>query len=168
MNKKLEAVVESSSEDIDVELARRSLLDFTTYTMSEFDSSWHHSLIAEKLEKFARGEIKRLMVFCPPRHGKSELASRRLPAYIFGINPNAQIISASYGADLASRMNRDVQRIIDSPEYRKVFPESRLWEKNIRAVADGSYLRNSETFEIVNKKGVYRCAGVGGAITGMG
>jgi len=155
-------------EDTDIELARRELLEFTQLTKEDYQTNWHHELIAEKLDKFVNGEIKRLMIFVPPRHGKSELASRRLPAFILGKRPDSQIIACSYGADLAARMNRDVQRVIDSPAYRKIFPETRLWEKNIRTVADGSYLRNSETFEIVNRKGVYRCAGVGGAITGMG
>ena len=148
--------------------ARKSLLDFTCYTKEDYFVNWHHRVICEKLEKFARGEIKRLIIQAPPRTGKSELVSRRLPAYIFGINPNASVISCSYGADLASSMNRDVQRIISSKEYKELFPETCLWEKNIRTVADGSYLRNSEIFEIVNFNGGYRCAGVGGGITGMG
>lgn len=108
------------------------------------------------------------MVFMPPRHGKSELVSRRLPAYAFGRNPELQIISTSYGADLASLMNRDVQRIIEAPRYAEVFPDTQLFGKNIRTIADGSFLRNSEIFEIVGHRGSYRSAGVGGGITGMG
>jgi predicted phage terminase large subunit-like protein len=108
------------------------------------------------------------MIFMPPRHGKSELVSRRLPAYILGKNPDAPIIAASYGADLARRMNRDVQRIIDDDAYRRVFPDTRLWGKNIRTVGDGSWLRNSDEFEIVEYNGYYRGAGTGGAITGVG
>lgn len=155
-------------DEIDRELARKSLLDFTTYTMPEYEVNWHHRVMCEYLDKFARLEIKRLMIFAPPRYGKSEIVSRRLPAYILGLNPDAPIITASYGADLARRMNRDVQRVIDSDEYRRVFPETRLNGKNIRAVADGSWLRNSEEFEVVEYNGYYRGSGVGGAITGMG
>lgn len=107
-------------------------------------------------------------MFMPPRNGKSELVSRRLPAYIFGRNPDASIIATSYGAELASRMNRDVQRIIDSPEYREVFPGTMLNGSNVRTVANGTYLRNSDIFEVVGHRGVYKSAGVGGAITGMG
>lgn len=150
------------------ERARRSLIGFTEYTMEDYKTNWHHRLFASYLEAFAMKKIKRLLIFCPPRHGKSELVSRRLPAFIFGKYPDASIIATSYGADLASRMNRDVQRIMSSPAYKEVFPDSRLWEKNIRTMADGTYLRNSEIFEIVNHKGVYRSAGVGGGITGMG
>lgn len=155
-------------EDYDVELSRRELLEFTKYTKKNYIVNWHHRALCEKLEKFARGEIKRLMVFMPPRHGKSELVSRRLPAYIFGINPDAHIIACSYGSSLAARMNRDVQRIMDSPEYQEIFPETKLNSKNIRSLATGSALRNSDIFEIVDHDGVYSCAGVGGPIVGMG
>ncbi|MDD4521719.1 MAG: terminase family protein [Methanosarcina sp.] len=102
-----------------------------------------------------------------PTHN-SELVSRRLPAFMLGKDPNAQIIACSYAADLAQRMNRDVQRIIDSPEYSVLFPETRLSSSNIRTTAHGNYLRNSDIFEIVGHNGVYRSAGVGGGITGMG
>jgi predicted phage terminase large subunit-like protein len=155
-------------DEVDRELARKSLAEFTTYTMPEYEMNWHHRLMCEYLDKFARLEITRLMIFCPPRHGKSELVSRRLPAYILGRNPDAPIITASYGADLARRMNRDVQRIIDSPSYQEIFPQTRLFGKNIRTLAGGSWLRNSDEFEIVEYSGYYRGAGVGGAITGMG
>ncbi len=108
------------------------------------------------------------MVFMPPRTGKSELVSRRLPAYIFGLNPDASIMATSYGSDLASRMNRDTQAIISSPLYAELFPDTTLWGKNVRTTAYGAYLRNNDIFEIVNHKGVYKCAGIGGGITGMG
>lgn len=148
--------------------ARRSLLHFTTYTFSEYQTNWHHELLCSHLDRLVAGDIRRLLVFLPPRHGKSELTSRRLPAYIHGVDPDASIISTSYSADLASAMNRDVQRIIDSPEYRRLFPGTQLFGKNIKTVAGGTYLRNSEIFEIVRRKGVYKSAGVGGGITGRG
>lgn len=102
-----------------------------------------------------------------PTHN-SELVSRRLPAWILGREPDANIIACSYGADLASRMNRDVQRIIDSEEYRSVFPDTQLFGKNIRTLAAGTWMRNSDLFEVVGHRGSYRSAGVGGGITGMG
>ena len=79
-------------DQIDKELARRHLLDFTTTTKKNFRVNWHHERICDKLDKFARGEIPRLMIFMPPRHGKSELASRRLPAFLLGNNPDKQVI----------------------------------------------------------------------------
>lgn len=149
-------------------LARRHLIDFTTFTKPDYEVGWHHHLTCRYLDAFAHGKIKRLMIFMPPRHGKSELVSRRLPAYLLGRNPDAQIIAASYSDDLASRMNRDVQRIIDDAAYHAVFPDTTLYGRNIRTVADGSYLRNSTLFEVVDHKGCYRSAGIGGGITGMG
>jgi predicted phage terminase large subunit-like protein len=136
--------------------------------MPAYQVNWHHRVLCHYLDRFVRREIKRLMVFMPPRHGKSELVSRRLPAYIFGVNPDAKIIACSYGADLASRMNRDVQRIMDTDHYRAAFPASQLFGANVRTVAQGTYLRNSDIFEIVDHAGIYRAAGVGGGITGMG
>ena len=149
------------------ELARRSMAEFTLYTDERYQMNWHHRLICEYLDKWINKDVKRLMVFTAPRHGKSELVSRKLPAYIFGRNPDTSIISASYSADLASRMNRDVQRIMDEYRYIELFPESRLYGKNLKD-ANGKFLRNSDIFEIVNHRGVYRSAGVGGGITGMG
>jgi predicted phage terminase large subunit-like protein len=136
--------------------------------MRDYYINWHHAVWCKYLDAFIQGDIKRLIIVSPPRHGKSELVSRRLPAYIFGKNPNAKIIAASYSSDLARLMNRDVQRIMDGSHYRALFPESKLNAENIRTVAHGNYLRNSEIFEIVGHSGQYRCAGVGGGITGMG
>jgi predicted phage terminase large subunit-like protein len=112
--------------------------------------------------------LRSLQVHVPPRNGKSQIISRCMPAWWLGHSPNAQIIATSYSADLASSMNRDVQRIIDSSAYGELFPKSKLWSKNIRTVGSGSWLRNSDIFEIVGHKGVYRSAGVGGGITGRG
>lgn len=128
--------------------------------------NWHHRNLAEALDKMARREIKRLMVFMPPRHGKSELVSRRFPAFILGKNPNASIIATSYSGGLASSMNRDVQRIIDSREYQELFPDTKLIGTHENPI--GSYLRNNSQFEIVNHQGSYVSAGVGGGITGRG
>lgn len=125
-------------------------------------------MICEHLDWWYATPGARLIIVAPPRHGKSELVSRRLPAYILGRNPDASIIATSYGADLASRMNRDVQRVMDHGTYSRLFPESRLFGKNIRTMASGTWMRNSDLFEVVGHKGSYRSAGIGGGITGMG
>ena len=150
------------------ELARRTMGDFVLYVDDNYRMNRHHRLLCDYLDKLACKEIRRLMVFMPPRHGKSELVSRKFPAFLLGRNPDTSIISCSYSADLASRMNRDVQRLIDSEKYSLLFPESHLFGKNIRSTAKGSFLRNSDIFEIVNHRGTYRSSGVGGGITGMG
>lgn len=148
--------------------ARRNLRAFTTYTKPDYRVAPFHDIIFEKAEAFAKGEIKRLIVMCPPRHGKTEVISRRLPAFCFGINPDEQIIACSYSDDLVTRNNRDVQRIIDSAKYNDIFPDVKLWGKNVKTLADNSFLRNSSIFEIVDHAGVYRSAGIGSGITGMG
>ena len=153
-------------------LARRSMHNFMLFTFPGYLMGWVHRDICAELDAFLRavlaGKSPRLMLTMPPRHGKSELASRRFPAYAFGCNPDISIISTSYSADLSSRMNRDVQRIIDDNPYQLLFPNTSLYGKNIRTVSGNSYLRNSDIFEIVGHKGSYRSSGVGGGITGMG
>jgi len=153
--------------------ARKGMLAFTQYTMPRYQTNWHHAVVASYLDKVASGEIRRLMIFQPPRHGKSEQVSRRYPAYRFGQDPTAQIMQTAYGTDLARRFNRDVQRIIDTPDYANLFPNSQMYGKANRASANGTYLRNSEIFEIMPQEaggevGSYRCAGVGSGLTGHG
>ena len=150
------------------EIARESFLDFVTYVKPDYEVNWHHEIICREVEDLIAGHTTRLILCMPPRFGKSELISRQLPAYILGRNPNARIISCSYSADLAQSMNRDVQRIIDDPRYAELFPNTRLFGANVRTVAQGTYLRNSNVFEIVGHRGVYLSAGVGGGITGRG
>lgn len=136
--------------------AAQSLIAFTEYTNPEYRPAAHHKLIADKLEAVERGEIDRLMIFMPPRHGKSELASRRFPAWYLGRNPGRQIIAASYNSDLATDFGREVRNIVDSPEYGCVF-DTRLREDSRAADrwnTDGG--------------GAYVAAGVGTAITGRG
>lgn len=162
-----EQFLEAGADEM-IARARKGLLAFTLATNEKYQVGWHHKYLCTKLNDFASGKIKRLMVFMPPRHGKSELVSRRLPAFILGQNPNAKIIAASHTADLACAMNRDVQRIIECEAYRKIFPNTSLNGTNIRTMADGSYLRNSNEFEVVNHVGAYKCAGVGGALAGRG
>lgn len=155
-----------------IAMAQQSFLAFIYATIPNYLMGWVHMEICAEMDAFlaavARKESPRLMLCMPPRHGKSELASRRFPAYVFGRYPDMSIIGTSYSADLSSRLNRDVQRVIEQPEYQAIFPETRLSAKNIRTVASGNYLRNSDLFEIVDHRGSYRSAGVGGGITGMG
>lgn len=149
-------------EEIEREKARRKILPFTTMTMEEYEVNWHHKVICDALDRWAFGDSRRLILSAPPRYGKSELVSRRLPAYIFGRNPNARIISASYSSDLAQRNNRDVQRIMDTEKYKLIFPDTKLAYKRSKEI------RNTDMFEIVGYNGTYVGAGVGGSITGMG
>lgn len=134
--------------------------------MPSYEVNWHHRLLMEKLQLFAEGKIKKLLVFMPPQHGKSELTSRRLPAYILGIKPDTKIIGCSYSASLAASFNRDVQRIIDDQAYKDIFPNTTLNSSNVKSSAKGSYLRNADIFEVVGHRGFYKSVGVGGSLTG--
>ena len=136
--------------------ARETLLAFTEYTNPSYQAARHHELICAGLEAFARGEVDRLMIFMPPRHGKSELASRRFPAWFLGNNPGKQIIAASYNSELASDFGREVRNIVASPEYRAVF--------DVNLAQDSQAANRWHT----HKGGMYVAAGVGTAITGRG
>lgn len=160
---------EQKDLSIAVKKARTGLLNFIKFTKTDYEVNWHHELVCNEIDGFLKDpERKRLMLFVGPRRGKSEIVSRRLPAYAFGLDPDKQIIATSYGADLASSMNRDVQRIIDSTEYKLVFPDTFLNSRHVKHMSKGSYVRTSDNFEIVGHKGAYRSAGVGGGITGQG
>jgi|TARA_R100000544_G_scaffold34719_3_gene21624 predicted phage terminase large subunit-like protein len=138
-------------------MARASLIKFTEYTFPQYQSAVHHRLIAEKLEAVERGKIDRLMIFMPPRHGKSELASKRFPAWALGKNPKRQIIAASYNSELASDFGRNVRNIIRERKFSNVFAEVEL--------APDSQAANRWN---TNKGGTYVAAGVGTAVTGRG
>lgn len=137
--------------------SRRSLLRFTEQTNPAYVAAGHHKLIADKLEAVERGEIDRLMIFMPPRHGKSELASKRFPAWCLGRNPKRQIIAASYNSDLANDFGRNVRNIVAEPEFRQVFP-------TVSLATDSAAANRMNT----NHGGAYVAAGVGTAVTGRG
>ena len=88
---------ELGREELEFEFIRRKdasekFLDFVCYTKPDFQPSQHHYFLADKLERVIAGDITRLIVTMPPRHGKSEMASRRLPAYFLGRFPQKEII----------------------------------------------------------------------------
>lgn len=161
-----ENLAEQIRGEAKLEMSRRHLLPFTLHTMPSYEVGWHHEYVADLLTQFAEGKIKKLMLSMPPQHGKSELASRRLVAFMFGQNPNLRIAGASYNDTFAAKFNRQVQRIIDSPEYREVFPDTTINSKSSEHEDKGNYLRNAHEFEIVGHSGSYLSVGVGGGITG--
>ncbi len=109
------------------------------------------------------------MILVPPRHSKSEFTSRRLPGFMFGINPDMQILACSYGAGLATKMSRDAQRGIDNDRYRNIFPDTKLSSKHVAKSSLGHYIRTQNEFEIVGRKGKYIAAGgYGYGIAGIG
>ena len=152
--------------------ARKSLAYFTTYTKPDYLMGWVHREICSELDDFLQAvadkKSPRLIITMPPRSGKSELVSRRFPAYALGRNPDLSIIATSYSADLSQRFNRDVQRVIDDEPYYALFPNTKLNGSRVKTDSRGAYIRTSDLFEVVGHVGSYRSCGVGGGITGQG
>lgn len=143
--------------EIQAERARRSLSAFTEYTQPDYQRARHQELLDAALEAVERGKIDRLMVEMPPRHGKSEKASKRFPSWYLGRNPKRQVIAASYNSDLASDFGREVRNIMASADYGDVFPKTRL-----RQDSRAADRMNTDS------GGAYFAVGVGTATTGRG
>ena len=138
--------------------ARKNLMPFIEETFPNYKPAAHHRLIADKLEAVERGEIKRLMIFCPPQHGKSQIASIHFPAWYIGRNPDKRIITASYSGRLADDFGRQARNLVQDEEYRQVFPD-------IALSADS---QAANRWHIDNHRGYYMSVGVQGATTGRG
>ena len=131
-------------------------LGFVKHVWPEFIEGKHHKKIAEKFNRLAKGEIKRLIINMPPRHTKSEFASFLLPSWMVGRKPDLKIIQTTHTTELAIRFGRKAKTLIDSPEYQQIF-KTRLRE-------DSQAAGKWETAQ----GGEYYAAGVGSAITGRG
>jgi predicted phage terminase large subunit-like protein len=150
--------------ELNKEIARNYLIDFTVYTKPDYTVKWFHRILASKLDDLARNKIKRLMVFMPPQHGKSELVSRRFPAYLFGLDPTLNIAVASYAQSLAIQFNRETQRIIDGYRYQELFPWVHL--AGARSTGRGEVKRAASEYEIDGYYGRMISVGVGSGLTG--
>lgn len=148
--------------------AKDDLLDFTTITMphpsaprdpdlSTYKPARFHKIIARHLEEVERGDIRQLIFCMPPRHGKSELATRRLAAWFSGRHPEQNIAVAAFNDILAQDFGADVRAIVTSPAFHKVFPKYRLRR-------GGSAKDNIQTTE----GGRMVFVGRGGTLTGRG
>ena len=129
------------------ELSRRSFKDFVKYIKPDYEMKWFHKVIAEHLDKVYEGKIKKLMIFVPPQHGKSELSTRSFPAYLLGKNPKLKLALASYNATLAEQFSGEIQRRIVSDEFKALFPDSRVSERK------GEAIRTAEFFQTVGHGG---------------
>ncbi|RYF50168.1 MAG: hypothetical protein EOO38_06280 [Cytophagaceae bacterium] len=113
--------------------------------------------------------LRNLQVHVPPQFGKSELISRHAPAWMLGRDPDRRIVCASYSAKLSRLMGRAVTKVIESPAYHTLFPKTRL-AGAAKIAADEkqqSYVKNSDLFEVMGRRGMYKNAGVGGSLTGF-
>ena len=146
----------------DVEDSRGDLLKFTETTFSKFKAEWFHKKFYDILNKFAKKEVKNLIISMPPQHGKSEGSSRRLPAFIAGARPDEKIALISYAATKAQKFGREIMSIMREQEYKDIFPDVKYPERGYT----GTKSNTNETRESTNSLGSMKFVGVGGALTG--
>ena len=141
-------------------LTRKRLLPFVERFNPDYSAGWVHKDICRRLEKFSQDVVDqkspRLMLFMPPRHGKSTLASVAFPAWHLGRNPQHEFISCSYSGSLAMGFSRKVRQLLREPTYKTAF-QTRLDPDSQSAEA-----------WLTSSGGGYVAAGVGGGITGKG
>lgn len=157
-------------DQTNIEDARKTMHNFACQVKDDYAPAWHTRLINKKLDLFVQKKIKFLMIFMPPRHGKSEHVSRLLPAFIHGKYPDDEIMTASYSGSLAGDMTASVQRVMDSSEYKQIFPDSCIVEPGGRhPIAK----RNGEGHNLIDRRGRvrrgrYTGQGIGGSFSGKG
>lgn len=140
--------------------SKEHLVDFLIATNTKYEPNWHHEIIGKELEHIEKegdADYKVLLVFVPPRHGKSEECSVGFPAWFLGRNPEKEIITVSYSAELAQDFGSKTRSIVGGEVFPHIFQGLTLKED---AQAKAKWR--------TNKGGSYTSVGVGGAITGRG
>jgi predicted phage terminase large subunit-like protein len=141
----------------DRERSQHSFLHYVKKMWPGFIAGRHHKLMADKFERIASGELKRVIINMPPRHTKSEFASFLLPSWFLGRFPQKKVIQTSHTAELAVGFGRKVRNLVGADVYKEVFP-------NVGLQADSKAAGRWST----NHGGEYFAIGVGGAVTGKG
>jgi predicted phage terminase large subunit-like protein len=159
--------VESSEQELKLQLrlaqikkneaCKNEFLIFVKNMWPDFIAGRHHQIIAEKLERVARGELKRLIINMAPRHTKSEFASFLFPAWMMGRNPRMKIIQATHTTELAVNFGRKTKNLLDSDEYKEIFADVKL-------AADSKASGRWDT----SSGGMYYAVGVGSNLAGRG
>ena len=159
--------VESSEQELKLQLrlaqikkneaCKDEFLIFVKNMWPDFIAGRHHQIIAEKLERVARGELKRLIINMAPRHTKSEFASFLFPAWMMGRNPRMKIIQATHTTELAVNFGRKTKNLLDSDEYKEIFSDVKL-------AADSKASGRWDT----SSGGMYYAVGVGSNLAGRG
>ena len=139
------------------EACQNHFLPFVKAMWPEFITGKHHKIISQKLERVANGDLKRLIINMPPRHTKSEFASFLFPAWMMGRNPRMKIIQATHTTELAVNFGRKTKNLIDSDDYKEVFP-------NVKLAADSKASGRWDT----SNGGMYYAVGVGSNLAGRG
>ena len=137
--------------------AKKGLIHFIRRVAPWFVIEEIHILIARYLEDLVRGKHDRLMIFMPPRAGKSMIASIFLPAWYMGLYPARKVMQASYGSELATDFGRQVRTMVADDDYQEIFPGVELQPDNKAAGRWG-----------LTGGGVYVATGTTGGISGKG
>ncbi|MBG6172674.1 putative phage terminase large subunit-like protein [Labrenzia sp. EL_208] len=151
-----------------IQLSRERFMPFVKYTMpdheapndptkSAYKDALHHRGIARIIEKVIDAEIPFLILCCPPRHGKSELVSRRLPAFFLGQHPEQEVVVSTYNDDFAEDFGAQVREIMTSPQYKNVFPGTKLTKSG-----------RAKDHLVTTRGGAAYFVGRGGSLTGRG
>lgn len=159
----LEELSEQAEEELVTvwaELAKTNYVDFYEYCVRDegFTCSPHQLLIAELLMAAESKQTMRFMLSMPPGHCKSTHSSHHFPAWYFGRNPKMRFLQAGHSQDfVANELGAKVKQIIDSDDYRRVFPDIKLRPD----------MRAKDYWGLSNGKGKYVGKGVGQGISGF-
>jgi|TARA_A100001515_G_scaffold143085_1_gene143343 predicted phage terminase large subunit-like protein len=141
--------------------AKQDFLTFVRLVAPTLISDWrmgrHIEVISNKLKQLEDGEIKRLMVFLPPRSSKSVICSKLFPAWYIGRNPEHEILTVSHSDQLSSDFGRSVRDIVSTEQFQNIF----------RGVSLRTDVRAAGKWK-TNKGGTYYAAGVRSQIAGRG
>lgn len=144
--------------------------EFTAFNIASdpnYDPQWFHKEVARALEAVERGEIKRLLIEMPPRHGKTEEVSVKFPAWVLGRHPDWPIINAAYSSELSEKSSSVCRELVRSERYAQIFPLLKVKDdtkaKNFWQVEQGE----RDAMDHIAGGG-YQAVGVGGAATGFG
>jgi len=153
----LDAIVSDLAERQRLNRLRSDLIAFCCHMQDDYKVGNHHKKLATLLEDIEAGRKDRICVSVPPRHGKSMLVSTYYAAWYLGLNPTHKVMLVSHTTDLAVDFGRKVRNLINSAEFREVFPEVGL-------ASDSKSAGRWST----NKGGEFFAAGVGSALAGRG
>lgn len=151
--------------------ARENFWAFRLWMHPELKRSWFQKEVANAFQQlyddYRKGERPKLLLAAPPQHGKTKQVTDFI-AWIAGRHPELKSIFGSYGEDLGVGVNLDLQRMITSERYARVFPNTRISDANTNTGGLGRYLRNSSLLEFVGHGGSFRNTTVNGQVTGQG
>lgn len=144
------------------------LISYAAYQWPGYKDAAHHRLIARHLEMVERGEITRLMITMPPRHGKSMLASEFFPAWYMGRNPDHYVVTATYAQELADDFGRKVKNQIEDAAFQAIFPGVGLADDSKSAKRFHIEGNNGGFEHETTQRGAFYAVGIGGPLTGRG